>query len=218
MPTETVEALAFTQAVRALDAQSTALESLRTRAATILSAAALVTAFLGGLALAGPTLQNGEVQRAELTAWSWLGISSFLAVLLLSLVMLFPYKERFVVSATRILEGAAAAPAATVTDIQRDLARYLDANRTHNTKLLTRLFACFGVASIMLLVEAIAWMPTSPRMAAMPDDASFPPPDSPAPPPQPETPPVRLPDPVIPDPTVPVIRAPDRPPDTERRG
>jgi MFS family permease len=89
---ETIEAVAFSQAVRALDAQTTALESLRTRAATILSAAALVTAFLGGLALAGLTLQNGEIQRAELTAWSWLGISSFLAVLLLSLVMLFPYR------------------------------------------------------------------------------------------------------------------------------
>jgi hypothetical protein len=73
---ETVEAVAFSQAVRAVDAQTTALESLRTRAATILSAAALVTAFLGGLALAAPTLQNGEVQRAELTVWSWLGISA----------------------------------------------------------------------------------------------------------------------------------------------
>lgn len=159
MASETIEAVAFSQAVRALDAQSTALESLRTRAATILSAAALVTAFLGGLALAGPTLHNGEVQRAELTAWSWLGIASFLAVLLLlSLVMLFPYKVRSLVSATHILEGAAAAPDATVTEIQRDLARYLDANRTHNIKLLTRLFACFGIASIMLLVEAVAWI------------------------------------------------------------
>jgi hypothetical protein len=158
MAGETIETVAFSQAVRALDGQSTALESLRTRAATILSAAALVTAFLGGLALAGPTLQDGKVQRAELTAWSWLGVSSFLAVLLLSLVMLFPYKVRLSVSATRVLEGAAAAPDATVTEIQRDLARYLDANRTHNTKLLTRLFVCFGLASIMLLVEAIAWI------------------------------------------------------------
>lgn len=153
----TVEAIAFTQAVRALDAQSSALDSLRTRAATILSAAALVTAFLGGLALARPTLENGKVQRAELAAWSWLGISSFLAVLLLSLVMLFPYKVRSVLSATRILEGAAAADA-TVVEIQRDLARYLDLNHTHNAKLLTRLFVCFGLASIMLLVEAIAWI------------------------------------------------------------
>ena len=155
---ETIEAVAFSQAVRALDAQSTALESLRTRAATIPPAAALVTAFLGGLALAGPTLQNGELQRAELTAWSWLGISSFLAVLLLSLVMLFPYKVRPLVSATRILEGAAAVPDATVTEIQRDLARYLDANRTHDAKVLARLFTCFGIASIMLLVEAVAWI------------------------------------------------------------
>jgi hypothetical protein len=156
--TETIEALAFSQAVRALDAQSTALESLWTRAATILSAAALVTAFLAGLALAGPTLQDGEIQLVDLTAWSWLGIASFVAVLLLSLVMLFPYKVRSLVSATRILEGAAAAPDATVTEIQRDLARYLDANHVHNTKLLTRLFACFGAASIMLLVEAVAWI------------------------------------------------------------
>jgi hypothetical protein len=62
------------------------------------------------------------------------------------------------VSARRILEGAAAVPDATVTEIQRDLARYLDANHKHNAKLLTRLFTCFGIASIMLLVEAVAWI------------------------------------------------------------
>jgi hypothetical protein len=45
-----------------------------------------------------------------------------------------------------------------VAEVQRDLARYLDANHTHNAKLLTRLFVCFGLASIMLLVQAIAWI------------------------------------------------------------
>jgi len=72
--------------------------------------------------------------------------------------MLFPYKVRPLVSAMRILEGAAAVPDATVTEIQRDLARYLDANRTHDAKVLARLFTCFGIASIMLLVEAVAWI------------------------------------------------------------
>ena len=88
---DSIEGLAYEAAVRAMDGQTATLESLRTRAATVLSAASLVTAFLGGLALAGPTLSNGQVQRQALDEWSWVAIAAFIGVVLLSLAILFPY-------------------------------------------------------------------------------------------------------------------------------
>jgi hypothetical protein len=123
----------------------------------VLSAASLVTAFLGGQSLAGPILTGGKIQRTTLTGWSWLAISSFAAVVCLSLAMLFPYVWRSQFSATQILSGAATTRA-TVDEVQRDLARYMDANRQTNAKLLWRLFVCLGIASVLLLVEAVAWI------------------------------------------------------------
>jgi hypothetical protein len=157
MSGDTVEALAYAEALRAIEAQSGVLESVRSRAATVLSAAALVTAFLGGQALASPSLTNGRIERPPLTAWSWTAISSFAAVVILSLLVLFPYKWLNQVSATKIMRDAATVRA-TVTDVQRDLARYLDADRAKNQKLLWRLFVFLGGASALMLLEAIAWI------------------------------------------------------------
>src|SRR5947208_14203484 len=76
---DSVEAIAYEQAVRAVDGQSATLESLRGRAATMISAASLVTAFLGGLALAGPTVTNGQIVRTPLSGWSWVAVGAFVA-------------------------------------------------------------------------------------------------------------------------------------------
>jgi MFS family permease len=157
MAEETVESIAYAEATRAIQSQQDTLESARARAATLLSAASLVTAFLGGQALAGPILENGAVTHAALSAWSWLGISAFLVVVALSLVTLFPYRWRSQVSATRILQSTVAVDV-PIEAIQRDLARYLDANRDKNARLLGRLFLCLSFASAFLFIEAIAWI------------------------------------------------------------
>jgi hypothetical protein len=154
---DSVEAIAYEQAIRAIEGQSAQLESLRGRASTILSAASLVTAFLGGLALASPTLTNGKIERPPLTNWTWTAIGSFVAVVVLSLGILWPYRWYSQISAELLLRTSAQARA-TVTEIQRDLARFLDANRTKNQRLLFRLVVMFSLSCFLLLSESVAWI------------------------------------------------------------
>jgi hypothetical protein len=154
---ESVEAIAYEQAVRAVDGQSATLESLRGRAATMISAASLVTAFLGGLALAGPTLTNGRIVRPPLSGWSWVAIGAFVAVVVLTLVALWPYRWYSVIDAEELLRSSAQANA-TPLDVQRDLARYFDRNRVKNGALLFRLLVTLSLSTVALLVEAVAWI------------------------------------------------------------
>ena len=74
--------LAYDEAVRGLSQQQSVLESFRTRAGILLSAAAIATSFLGGTAL----------QDGELTRWSWLAIVVFGLVGLAALFALWPRK------------------------------------------------------------------------------------------------------------------------------
>ena len=46
----------------------------------------------------------------------------------------------------------------TLADVQRDLARYLDGHRETNQRILFWLFLAFGVSSLLLLLEAVAWI------------------------------------------------------------
>jgi hypothetical protein len=64
--------IALDQAVRALDSQSAVLESYRTRAATLISAAAIATSFLGSQAF-----KVGQ-HRSD---WTWLAVGCFAGVL-----------------------------------------------------------------------------------------------------------------------------------------
>jgi hypothetical protein len=62
------------------------LEDLRTRAATVLSAASIATAFLGAQALKRPK------NRAELwlDGWEWVAAGSFVVLALTVIVILWP--------------------------------------------------------------------------------------------------------------------------------
>jgi hypothetical protein len=67
-------------AVRALTQQEAALEALRARSGTILTAASVIASFLGGQAIA----RNG------LNAWVVMALSAFALVVLLSIYTLSP--------------------------------------------------------------------------------------------------------------------------------
>jgi hypothetical protein len=85
--------LTYDASVRAIEDQARVLEGLRSRAVTMFAAAALVTSFLGGTALAGP-----ETGIAVLIA-----TGAFIAAALLTLLILWPFRLRLSLSAREII-------------------------------------------------------------------------------------------------------------------
>ena len=147
--TESVYGLAYAESVRAIAAQASALDGLRTRAATILAATALVTSFLGGQSLA----QTGE----GLDGWSYVALCLLGAVFVLTAAILWPYGWQFSQDAAELVaiyDG---------TDIdyasaQRELAIHLDANLDANERRIVRLAWAFKLSALLLTLEAIVWI------------------------------------------------------------
>lgn len=155
---DTVEALAFAEAVRAIDGHAASFESLRARAGAILSASSIVTAFLGALVLtrAAPA-PSGTPSPAHFTNWTWAAVAAYVAIVFLVLVLLYPYRWRSQICVTDLLRSASLT-GATVTEVQRDLARYFDDHRRQSRDVLQRLAWFFVGASLLLLFETFAWI------------------------------------------------------------
>lgn len=144
--------LAHRQALRALDYQRAAFESVRNRVGLLLSAGAIATSFLGGQAL-----------RSEANAWAWIAIALFAGFGAAALRTLWPRAEG--------AEGFAPQPSVLIAEyleserrfplhqIYRDLALYGEAahnsNRDHHLRPLTRYFR---VATFLLMAEIVAWV------------------------------------------------------------
>lgn len=141
--------IAYQAALKAIDRQSEALASLRGRAGTLLSAAALVASFLGV-----PALQSAGGGWGDA-----FGLAGLIGVLSLTLVILAPYKLVFRLSATVLLEDHVYVENPTpVRDLQAFLARTIDGHHDQNEIKLRRLNFCFQLACVCLGVETVAWL------------------------------------------------------------
>jgi hypothetical protein len=142
--------LAFDEALRSIGDQRHTLETVRARGGILLSAASVVTSFLGGQALA-----DGDLGVA-----GWLAIASFGGVGLFALAMLL-LKGRlsFHVSPTQLIvgyiEGESTPPLA---DIYRDLSINFENGVESNSEFIRRLDAIFAAGALMLMVELICWI------------------------------------------------------------
>jgi hypothetical protein len=83
-------ALAYEEAKHAVSTQQTVVDNFRARAGLLLSGAAIATSFLGGQALRG----------GEPGPWSWLAITAFGALGVLTLAILWPTTWEFAILAT----------------------------------------------------------------------------------------------------------------------
>jgi hypothetical protein len=143
--------LAFEEAKRGLTNQAGALDALRGRAGTLLAVASLATAFLGGLVFQDST-PPGWAPRV--------GIFAFIAVVLLSLVLLLPLPGwRFTVRAQAIVGDFIEADSpASLADTHRELALRFSQYADGNQKRLNILYGIFAAASTLLAVEVGAWL------------------------------------------------------------
>ena len=142
-------AFVYQEALRGLLQQSAAVESLRTRAGTLIFAASFASSLLGSRALS-----------AGLGPWAWVAIALLFAIGALAVVMLWPYYDfafRFDPEdlLSRYLDGNRTA---TMSEMYRSLALEIKAQWQRNGKLVRRLREAFQLALILLLFNILAWM------------------------------------------------------------
>ena len=150
-------AVAYDEARKAVEGQAATLDSVQTRAGTLLAAAALVSSFLGGQALGQPTVSNGHIVKTTVGLLGWLAIGTFVGVAALALAVLWPREWRFDMAAAPILD-ATRGTGINADDGRAQLAIYWDENYVSNKVTLDNVFWCYRGACVLLVVEAVFWI------------------------------------------------------------
>jgi hypothetical protein len=153
-----IKALGYDEAVRNITDQAGVLEALRGRAATLLSAAALVTSFLGGLTLVAPAVtEAGAFRGARIGDWAWAAIVAFGVVGLTTLLILWPWAFIFVMNPVQFSADATAA-GLDVDDLKGELTTFRWSHWESNQKKLDRLYRLFRVGVLAIVAETVFWI------------------------------------------------------------
>jgi hypothetical protein len=134
----------------------TLVESLRSRAGTMLAATALVTSFFGGQALVGA----GD-SPFHFVSYTTGALASFIAASLFTLAMLLPFTLRFSLSAAEILnfvESHSRGDQLTSTEVLREVALQYESMYKSNARQLRILEVCFRLAMVFLVAEVAFWL------------------------------------------------------------
>lgn len=141
--------VAYDEAVRALSVQQGVIDSLRTRAGILFSAAAITTSFLGAQALDG--------DNSSLAVW--LAMTSFGGVALASLAVLWPHEWEFTTNPQDVIrtyiETEEPAP---IEEIHRDLSLHMRQSYLTNLRGREQLAIFFQIASGLLAAEVVLWI------------------------------------------------------------
>jgi hypothetical protein len=142
--------LAYEEAVRALTEQQTTLQSLRTNAGILLSAAAIATSFLGGTAL----------RAGEFTKLSWIAVAFFAALAAAIFGILWPRTDwEFVAAPRRLIstytETEAPLP---LPRVHRDLALHMENSYDANGWRLGWMVRLLRTAIVLLAAETVLWI------------------------------------------------------------
>lgn len=141
--------VAYEEAVRALSEQQVAIDSFRTRAGLLLSAAAITTSFLGAQALDG-----GDSNIA-----TWLAMTAFVGVAVTSLAILWPRRWEFTANPRDVIQTyIEAVEPAPLDELHRDLSLHMHNSYIENRDGQEQLSVLFQVASGLLTIEVILWI------------------------------------------------------------
>lgn len=141
--------VAYDEAVRALSEQQAVIDSFRTRAGLLLSAAAITTSFLGAQALDG-----GDSNLA-----AWLALVGFVGVAAISLAILWPRQWEFTANPRDVIQTYIEAETpALIEELHRDLSLHMHNSYVENRAGLEQLAIFFQIASGTLTVEVILWI------------------------------------------------------------
>jgi hypothetical protein len=141
--------VAYDEAVRALSEQQGAIESFRTRAGLLLSAAAITTSFLGAQAL-----DSGSSNVS-----TWLALTAFVSVAVVSLAILWPRRWEFTANPRDVIQTYIEADEpAPIEELHRDLSLHMNNSYIENREGLEQLSVFFQIASGLLTVEVVLWI------------------------------------------------------------
>lgn len=141
--------VAYEEAVRALSEQQGTIDSFRTRAGLLLSAAAITTSFLGAQALDG----------GKASPMTWVAMAAFLGVASVSLGILWPRRWEFTANPRDLIQTyIEAEEPAPIEELHRDLSLHMHNSYTENRGGLEHLIVFFQIASGLLTVEVILWI------------------------------------------------------------
>jgi len=141
--------IAYDEAVRALSQQQCTIDSLRTRAGLLLSAAAITTSFLGSQAL-----NDGGSSAA-----TWLALVSFVGLSVATLAILWPHRLEFTANPANVIESYIETEEPfSVAEIHRDLSLHMHASYAENLAGQKQLAARFRFAGALLTAEVVLWL------------------------------------------------------------
>lgn len=143
--------LIWEEGVRAVEQQAQVLNEVRSRAATILSAASIAGAFLASSALSG-----GEAFRAS----TWVAVVAFAVVGLATSLVLMPRRGwRLERRPRKMLEDFVEGTRPVgIDDLLHELAGHLDNNFVSNRQKLRWLTGGLTVGCMALVVEILAFL------------------------------------------------------------
>lgn len=124
------------------------IDSFRSRAGLLLSAAAITTSFLGAQAL-------GEGS----SAFAWLAMAGFVGVAVAALAILWPRRWEFTADPRGTIRTYIEADEpVSIDEVHRDLALHVYISFVKNDTGLTQLAVFFQVAGVLLTVEVLLWI------------------------------------------------------------
>ena len=141
--------VAYEEAARALSEQLSLIDSFRTRAGLLLSAAAITTSVLGAQAL-----DHGPIGYV-----AWAALASFFAVAVLSLAILWPRPRELGADSMKIIEECVGMDEPKwVGDVHRALALRVQRSCETNQRDLVQMAILFEVVGGLLAIEILAWI------------------------------------------------------------
>ncbi|HEV2791883.1 MAG TPA: hypothetical protein VGV69_11345 [Solirubrobacterales bacterium] len=141
--------VAYDEAVRALSEQQGVIDSLRSRAGLLFSAAAITTSFLGAQALRG----GGS------TLASWPALLCFVAVAGASIAVFWPRRWEVTADPRHVIESyVESAEPVSVENLHRDLSLHMHNSYLENHEGLEQLALFLRVAGCFLTLEVVLWI------------------------------------------------------------
>lgn len=141
--------VAYEEAVRGLAEQQRVVESFRTRAGLLFSAATITASFLGARALRG-----GSANLA-----SWLALLCFVAVAIASLAILWPRRWEGAASPRDVIETyIESAEPTSIANLHRDLSLHMYSSYLENREGIQQFAALLQISSGLLTLEVVLWI------------------------------------------------------------
>lgn len=159
----TTERVVYEESVRTVTQQRELLDGLRARAATLLAAASISTAFLSAPALAQhqaiELVRGRPIAHPTITGLGWAAVALVCLVVVLALAILVPWRWTFAHHPhTLISVHLEPGPPSTEPELYRNLSYWNGAHYNANGWKLNAMLALFALACLLLLAEIVIWL------------------------------------------------------------